>query len=89
MRVIVLSRSKSEHATLVDEFIENYRSRANDTPIELIDIDSREGDSVARLYDVVRYPAIVVIRSVDGVLQKMWQGAEFPLIDELQAYIKS
>jgi hypothetical protein len=40
---------------------------------------------MAQLYDVVRYPAILVIDN-DGRLQKFWQDQPFPLIDEVYSY---
>jgi hypothetical protein len=43
---------------------------------------------MATLYDIVRYPAIMVLRS-DGAMQKAWEGIELPLIDEVQSYARS
>jgi hypothetical protein len=40
---------------------------------------------MAKLYDIVRYPAIVVMTN-EGHLQKFWQDQPFPLMDEVFAY---
>ena len=87
MKVLVLYRPNSDHGRKVEEFIENFRSRSSNERLEALNIDSREGDSMAKLYDVVSYPAVIVLRS-DGSLQKCWQGSELPLIDEVQAYAR-
>jgi hypothetical protein len=40
---------------------------------------------MAKLYDIVRYPAILAVAN-DGSLQKMWQDMPWPLMDEVAAY---
>ncbi len=85
MKVVILYRPNSEHARLVEEFIHDYKSRHVDTKLEVINIDSREGSSLANLYDVLQYPAILVLRE-DGYAQKVWQGDVLPLMDEVIAY---
>ncbi|HEY4964736.1 MAG TPA: hypothetical protein VIH90_08680 [Candidatus Saccharimonadales bacterium] len=88
MKVVVLYRPSSDHGRIVDEFIENFRSRVSDQRIEVLNIDTREGNGTATLYDIVQYPAVLVLRS-DGAIQKSWQGLELPLIDEVQSYARS
>ena len=51
----------------------------------MIDIDGRDGSSLARLYDVMAYPAILVTKE-GGELVASWQGTSLPLMDELAAY---
>jgi 3-deoxy-D-manno-octulosonic acid (KDO) 8-phosphate synthase len=48
-------------------------------------IDTREGSATATLYDVVQYPAILVLQT-DGYVQKIWQGEQLPLMDEVASY---
>jgi hypothetical protein len=43
---------------------------------------------MAKLYGVVRYPAILVVAN-DGSLQKFWQDRPWPLMDEVAAYSMS
>jgi len=88
MKVVVIYRPSSDHARIVDEFIENFRSRVSEQRIDVVNIDTREGNSMATLYDIVQYPGVLVLRS-DGALQKAWQGLELPLIDEVQSYARS
>jgi len=85
MRLIVLYRPDSEHGRLTEEFIEEYQRKQRPGQIEVLSIDSREGISTATLYDVVQYPAILVVQT-DGYVQKIWQGGQLPLMDEVAAY---
>ena len=42
------------------------------TPVEQIDIDTRNGSEIAQSYDVLDAPALVLLRE-DGVAQGFWQ----------------
>ncbi len=82
MVLVALYRMNSEHARPVYEFLEMLRRRYPGKPVVELDIDTREGAAEASLYDVVQYPALLV-RSLDGHIQGMWQGEPLPLIDEV------
>lgn len=86
MRVIVLYRPESEHGRMVEDFVRDYQAR-HDTGnrLEVLDIDGREGGSMASLYDVMQYPAIIVARE-DGSELKRWEGEPLPLMDEVAYY---
>lgn len=86
MKVIVIYRSNSEHGRKTEEFIHDFSRRYPGHPLEALNIDGREGDAAARLYDVTRYPAILVLQN-DGTLSMMWQGESLPLIDEVAGYL--
>jgi hypothetical protein len=88
MKVVILYRPDSEHARAVDTFVHDFKVRNSDTHIELEDVDGREGSAMASLYDIMQYPAILVL-SNDGSLLKMWVGDELPLIDEVASYAYS
>ena len=85
MKVVILYRPNSEHGRVVEEFIHDFESRTGVNQLEVLSIDTREGSATASLYDVMQYPAILVIKS-DGYLQKSWEGEALPLMDELAAY---
>lgn len=59
--------------------------RHADVKLEVINVDTREGAALASLYDVMQYPAILVLQT-DGYAQKIWQGDELPLMDEVTSY---
>ena len=85
MKVLVLYRPNSEHGRLVEEFIHDFQQRYQDARLEVLNIDTRDGSATASLYDVMRYPAILVVQG-DGYLQKSWEGDHLPLMDELVSY---
>ncbi len=55
----------------------------NHTQIEQIDIDSQQGSEIARAYDVMDAPALVLMRE-DGVAQAFWQ-TDLPTDNQLHA----
>lgn len=85
MKVLVLYRPDSEHGRMVDEFVHEFQARNATNKVELVNIDSREGSATASLYDIMAYPAVLVMQT-DGNLQKVWQGEDLPLIDEVASY---
>jgi hypothetical protein len=90
MKVLVLYRPNSEYGRNVEEFIRDFRYQheANADRLEVLDIDTRDGVATASLYDVLEYPAVLVL-SDDGSLIKSWIGANLPLMNELAGYVYS
>ena len=71
---------------MAEDFARDYHRKRQDQPkIELVSLDETAGAQMAALYDVVRYPALLVV-GPDGQLQKMWQDRPWPLFDEVAAY---
>ncbi|HXR49987.1 MAG TPA: hypothetical protein VN778_03090 [Verrucomicrobiae bacterium] len=85
MKVLVIYRPNSEHGRLVEEFIHEFQRRYGDSRLEILNIDTRDGSATASLYDVVQYPAILILQN-DGYLQKSWEGNDLPLMNEVFAY---
>lgn len=85
MKVIFLYRPNSEHGRIVEDYIRDFRARHEGERIETLNVDSREGSAMASLYDVVQYPAILVVQN-DGYVQRSWQGDQLPLMDEVASY---
>lgn len=86
MQIIFLYRPQSEHSSKVTDYKRDLLSRYPEIKTKDIDIDSREGMNMANLYDIVRYPAILVITN-DGQLINFWQDEIFPTKDELVSYL--
>jgi hypothetical protein len=85
MKVVVLYRPKSEQEGKVQDFARDYKQLKN-RELKLISLDSVEGDNLAKLYDIVRYPAFLAIKD-DGQLEQLWQGDSMPLMNELDYYM--
>ena len=86
MKIIILYRPNSEHARTTEEFVASLKQKTTPVRIEAVNIDTREGWAVASLYDILQYPAVMVVRE-DGQLQKYWEGNDLPRIDEVQGYL--
>jgi hypothetical protein len=88
MQLLILYRPQSEHARNVEEFTEHlqrvYPEVSGLTPM---DVDSIDGSDKAKLYDVMQYPAILVIQQ-DGTLVNKWTGEPLPLVDEVAGYLR-
>lgn len=81
MKAFILYHPSSEHARTVEEYVRDFE-RQRHTEIKLESLDRPEGTDKARLYDIVQYPALLVVRD-DGQLVKEWQGDQLPLMDEV------
>jgi hypothetical protein len=88
MKVLVLYRPNSEHGRLVEEFIHDFQTQHREPRLEVLSIDTRDGSATASLYDVMQYPAILVVQT-DGYVQKIWEGGQLPLMDEVAAYARA
>lgn len=88
MKVLVLYRPNSEHGRSVEAFIRDfkYQHGASADTLDVLDIDTRDGVATASLYDVLQYPAVLVLAD-DGQVLKSWQGDNLPLMDELAGYV--
>ena len=73
---------------MVEEYVREFEQRYHDVRLEALNVDSREGSATASLYDVMQYPAILVLQ-LDGYVQNLWQGEPLPLMDEVFAYAQS
>jgi hypothetical protein len=85
MRLLIIYRPNSEHGRMIEEFVHEYQQRHQPRHLEVLSIDTREGSAMATLYDVIQYPAILVLQN-DGYIQQMWQGEQLPLMEEVAAY---
>jgi hypothetical protein len=87
MKVLILYRPNSEHGRIIEDFIRDFRDHVSTSHLEVLSLDSRDGSAMASLYDIMEYPAILVI-SYDGLLQKCWIGQQLPLLDEVISYAR-
>ncbi|MEO5627857.1 MAG: hypothetical protein ABIQ89_03135 [Candidatus Saccharimonadales bacterium] len=85
MKAVILYHPKSAEARTVEEYVHDFAAR-NSKEIELLSLETREGAAMATIYDIVRYPSLMVLDG-GGQLHKAWQGETMPLIDELAAYL--
>lgn len=84
MRIVILYHPQSDHIGLVDGYVQDFK-RFKGRDIERISLETVEGADMAKLYDIVRYPALLVI-GPEGSLIQQWQGTLLPLMDQLSYY---
>jgi len=80
----MLYHPNSEHSRIVDEYVSDFK-RTQEKEIELLSLETRDGADAATLYDITKYPAILVIKN-DGQLLKHWEGEDLPMMKEVSAY---
>ena len=85
MKALVLYRSKSDHGREVEEFAHEYHRRTG-KELELIEIDTKQGQDKARAYDITQYPAVLAIREDNGQALQLWQGQPLPTINNVSYY---
>ena len=85
MRVVIIWRENSEYGRSVTEWLHELKHRTG-REIESYDPDEPEGESLARVYDVVEYPTILALAD-DGHLEHIWRGRELPRIDDVNYYL--
>jgi hypothetical protein len=90
MKVLILYRPHSEHATTVETFVRDFEHQHDlgSKSIELVSVDTREGAATAALYDIWSFPAILVV-DIDGRVLNQWQGESMPLMDEVAGYVRA
>jgi hypothetical protein len=85
MRTVILYHPNSEQVGLAQTFKHDYEQRHYGYKIELISLETVQGSELASTYDIVRYPAILVL-APDGGFQQMWQDLPWPPIEEVFSY---
>lgn len=77
-------RSDSEGERLALNFMDDYKRQTGKT-IQAVNADNPDGISLAELYDVADYPAIITMTD-DGTPLQIWQGSSLPTIDTVSYY---
>jgi hypothetical protein len=89
MKVMILYRPNSEHATVVESFVRDFQHQHDfGERVELLSMDTRDGAATASLYDIWQFPTVMAL-SDDGRMLNMWQGQPLPLMDEVAGYAYS
>jgi len=86
MKLVILYRPQSEHASAVQTFVHDFKYQHDASRVELVDADTREGIATASLYDLMSLPAMLALRD-DGTVLQVWQGEMLPLMDEVASYL--
>jgi hypothetical protein len=85
MKAIILYHPKSDHGGVVEDYARDFKRLKEGKEIELVSLETVEGSTLAKLYDITRYPAALALAD-DGSLIDAWQGEQLPLMVDLEAY---
>ena len=86
MKLLILYRPNSEHESDIESFARDFQRRYEvGRKLELVSLNTRDGASTASLYDIVAYPAVLVLGD-DGSLLSLWQGMPLPLMDDVAGF---
>lgn len=86
MKAYFFYRPRTDAYLSIDTFFKSLNNFQK-SKLQVFSVDTPEGDRLSRLYQLVRYPSVIVA-SNDGTLIKMWHG-ELPIIDDLAVYLSS
>ncbi|MCA9348693.1 hypothetical protein KC878_00940 [Candidatus Saccharibacteria bacterium] len=83
MRVYLFYRSHTENEPVIRDFMHDLKGRG-ENDIQLMDLNTRDGSSLASLYDVMQTPSLLVT-SDDGQVVNLSQGT-LPLANDVSYY---
>ena len=86
MKAIVLYIPKSDHGTMTENYVKEFKRFHGGVDISLLDAETREGVSLCKLYDILQYPALIVVNQ-DMMLQQAWLGSMFPDMNQVMSYM--
>ena len=88
MRIVILYHPESDHSRIVEEYVHDFTHQDPDVSVEALSIDTRDGATMATVYDIVAYPSMLALRE-DGSLAKAWQGLPLPLMNDVAYFAVS
>jgi Cu2+-containing amine oxidase len=84
MKAIVVYKSESDHARVVEDYLRDFKMRTG-REIETVNPDTSDGAGLCRAYDIVEYPSVLAMTD-DGQVLSSWRGLPLPTISELSYY---
>jgi len=84
-KITILYHPDSSQDTLVNDYLRDYRASTG-KELNLLSLETKEGDWLAQSVDATQYPAIIVSSDDGSSVIKMWQGEPLPLISEVSYY---
>jgi len=85
MKAVILYKPNTELDTSVNQYVREF-ARETGRSIALVDSDSVQGIEIAKMYDILRTPAIVVFRDDGSLIQSWLERDKWPTVSELSFY---
>lgn len=81
MKLIVIKNGEGPEMRDAQAIADDFSNDGKD--VEIIEWESDEATSLARLYDIYSTPAFIVTGD-DGSQIEQWQGSQLPLVSEIK-----
>jgi len=85
--VVILNKSNTEHDTAAHNYARDFERQTGKT-IEFIDADSAEAIEIAKIHDIMQFPAILVTDEDGGFIQVWPDMQSWPTFSELSYYTR-
>lgn len=84
-KVICVLPKGRDYSGMMEDWLEDFYRRTGKR-IEMIDPETKEGEVVARSYDVTWYPTLIALTG-EGKVREVWRGLPLPKLDEVGFYM--
>lgn len=82
--ICVMPEGRGESGVVADWLEDFYRRTGK--RILRVDPETREGEGIARSYDVTMYPTVIALDGT-GRVREVWRGMPLPRLDEVGFYM--
>ena len=87
MRTILICKDDQDYTRDVLTWMKDFEHQAGTGLIEEINPETTEGENLVTVYDLLEYPAIMVLAD-DGSVVQMWKGMPLPSPDEVSYFAR-
>ena len=87
MRLVCVWRRESDYGRMVEEWLTEFERRTG-VEAESLNPDEPDGARFCRVYGVVEYPTLAVLKEEDGGMLSMWRGKILPTFDEVDYWMR-
>ncbi len=85
MKVVILYEPDSETDTPVQQYVREFEMQTG-KKLELLDSRKPEAVALAKVHDILQFPAILATENDGGYLQSWTELEKWPTISELSYY---
>jgi len=87
MLAYIIYKKNSDHQREVEEYASNFERIHPQNQIKLVEADSQQGIVFVNLYQITRFPTVLVIRENGEYVNGWLDNDDLPLMDEVYGYL--
>ena len=87
MLAYIIYKKNSDHQRRVEEYVTMFQKIHPQTHINLVEADSLQGISFINLYQIIKYPTVLILRENGEYVNGWLDNDELPLMDEVFSYL--